>query len=79
MKKKSGPQQKGHFSHPGQKGWCLSTTRGLSVHMPELTYIWQMEAVCTPLACQFLLTTLPPDPRWRDRVVTEEESPPSRS
>ena len=28
-------QQKGHFSHPGQKGRCLSTTRGLSVHVPE--------------------------------------------
>src|SRR4029434_251814 len=27
-------QQKGHFSHPGQKGRCLSTTRGLSVHVP---------------------------------------------
>ena len=25
---------KGHFSHPGQKGRCLSTTRGLSVHVP---------------------------------------------
>jgi len=34
MKKKSGLQLKGHFSHPGQKGWCLSTTRALSVHVP---------------------------------------------
>jgi len=34
MKKKSGLQQKGHFSHPGQMGWCLSTTRALSVHVP---------------------------------------------
>jgi len=38
MNEKSGLQQKGHFSHPGQKGWCLSTTRGLSVHVPVYTY-----------------------------------------
>ena len=31
-------QQKGHFSHPGQKGRCLSTTRGLSVHVPDPCY-----------------------------------------
>jgi len=37
MKKKC-LQQKGHFSHPGQKGWCLSTTRGLSVHVPVCKY-----------------------------------------
>jgi len=30
-------QQKGHFTHPGQRGWCLSTTRALSVHVPALT------------------------------------------
>jgi len=34
MNDKSGLQQKGHFSHPGQRGWCLSTTRALSVHVP---------------------------------------------
>jgi len=34
MNEKSGLQQKGHFSHPGQMGWCLSTTRALSVHVP---------------------------------------------
>ena len=31
---KIGLQQKGHFSHPGQKGRSLSTSRGLSVHVP---------------------------------------------
>jgi len=33
MNEKSGLQQKGHFSHPGQKGWCLSTTR-----VPDVQY-----------------------------------------
>src|SRR4029434_8395020 len=31
---KIGLQQRGNFFHPGQKGRCLSTTRGLSVHVP---------------------------------------------
>jgi len=31
---KIGLQQKGPFSHTGQKSRCLSTTRGLSVHAP---------------------------------------------
>jgi len=34
MKKEIGLQQKAHFSHPGQKGRSLSTTRGLSVQVP---------------------------------------------
>ena len=36
---KIGLQQKGHFSHPGQRGRCLSTTRGLSVHVPAVITI----------------------------------------
>jgi len=39
MNEKRGLQQKGHFSHPGQRGWCLSTTRALSVHVPAYTYL----------------------------------------
>jgi len=35
MKKKC-LQQKGPFTHPGQKGRSLSTTRALSVHVPEM-------------------------------------------
>jgi len=31
-------EQKGHFTHPGQRGWCLSTTRALSVHVPGLQH-----------------------------------------
>jgi len=38
MNEKSGLQQKGPFTHPGQKGRSLSTTRGLSVHVPESSY-----------------------------------------
>jgi len=35
-------QPKGHFPHTGQKGRSLSTTRALSVHVPEL-YIYMFE------------------------------------
>ena len=33
-KKNWAQEKKGTFSQPGHKGWCLSTTWGLSVHVP---------------------------------------------
>jgi len=45
MNEKSGLQQKGHLSHPGQKGWCLSTTRALSVHIYTTSLIGTFQYV----------------------------------
>ena len=38
-KKNWAQEKKGTFSQPGHKGWCLSTTWGLSVHVPDCQHL----------------------------------------
>jgi len=44
-------QKKGQFSHPGLKGRCLSTTRGLCVRVPE--YAHGLITCFYPCVCLF--------------------------